>query len=162
MRTVLDCARTLPFHAALAVADSALRSHTVTRVELVAAARVLPRTGRTKALRVVEAVDERSANPFESVLRAIALDVPGLHVVPQHWVERIGRADLVDASPRIVVEAESWQFHGLPEAFSHDVRRYTAMVRTGWLVARFTWDDVMHRPAEVRAVLLDLVQLRSR
>lgn len=45
----------------------------------------------------------------------------------------------------------------LREAFSYDVRRYTAMIRSGWLVARFTWDDVMHRPVYVAAVVADLV-----
>lgn len=116
---------------------------------------------RTEALRVALAADRRAANPFESVLRAIALGVPGLAVVPQGEVGAIGHADLIDAELRIAVEAESFEFHALPEAFRDDVRRYTAMTRTGWLVARFVWDDVMHRPAYVHAALADLVGLRS-
>lgn len=160
LRTVIDCARTLPFDQALAVADSALRSRTVLRSQLLEAAAASPRTGRAAALRVAHAADGRAANPFESVLRAIALDVPGLHVVPQGAVGAIGHADLTDARLRIAAEAESFEFHALPEAFTHDVRRYTAMTRLGWLVARFVWDDVMHRPAYVDGVLADLVALR--
>ena len=161
VRTVIDCARVLPFDQALAIADSALRSHRVGRASLLEAASSSPRTGRAAALRVVRAADGRDANPFESVLRAIALGVPGLHVVAQGAVGTIGHADLTDARLRIALEAESFEFHALAEAFRHDVRRYTAMTRLGWLVLRFLWDDVMHRPAYVRAVLHDVVELRA-
>lgn len=162
VRTVIDCARALPFDDALAVADSALRSGMVHRAELIAAATASPRTGRSAALRVTRAASGKAANPFESVLRAIALRVPGLHVVPQGLVGDIGHADLTDASLRIVIEAESFEFHALPEAFRYDVRRYTAMTRAGWVVVRFVWEDVMHRPEYVEAVLADLVALRTR
>jgi hypothetical protein len=168
VHTVIDCARTLPFDEALAVADSALRSRAVARAELLAAAEASPRTGRSRATRVVLAGDSRAANPFESVLRAIALDVPGLCVIPQLMIGTqdqdgamtvIGRADLVDHRAGIVIEAESWEFHGSREAFERDVRRYTAMVRAGWYVVRFGWDEVMDDPDFVRAVLVDVVAL---
>jgi hypothetical protein len=162
VRTVVDCARTLPFDDALAVADSALRSGKVRRPALLRAAADSPRTGRAAAIRVARAADRRAANPFESVLRAIASSVSGLDLEPQGAVGAIGHADLTDPRLRVAVEAESFEFHALPEAFRDDVRRYTAMTRIGWLVARFVWDDAMHRPAYVRAVLEDLVALRSR
>ncbi|WP_151081717.1 hypothetical protein [Nocardioides cynanchi] len=159
-RTVVDCARTLGFGQALAVADSALRSGGLTRNELVAAARASPRTGRSRAVRVAESADPRAANPFESMLRGIALDVPGLSVEPQVHIggaEFIGAADLVDVRLGIVIEAESWAYHGDRSPFDRDVRRYTAMVRAGWRVVRFLWADVYRDPAAVHAVLTDLV-----
>jgi very-short-patch-repair endonuclease len=161
VRTVIDCARALPFEAALAVADSALRSGKVRRAELLAAASLAPRTGRAAAVRVAEAASAKAANPFESVLRAIALSVAGLDPVPQGRVSTIGCADLADSTLRIAVEAESFEFHAEPEAFRYDVRRYTAMTRKGWLVVRFVWEDVMHRPAYVAEVLAELVALRA-
>lgn len=160
-RTVIDCARVLPFDQALAVADSALRTRKVTREKLIRAAEGSPRSGRSRALEVVRAASPRAANPFESVLRAIARDVPGLVVVPQGEVGTVGHADLTDARLRIAIEADSYEFHSLPEAFRYDVRRYTAMVRLGWVVVRFVWEDVMHDPAEVRAVLVDVVAWRA-
>jgi len=60
-----------------------------------------------------------------------------------------------------VIEAESWEFHGTKEGFQRDVRRYTELVRQGWLVVRFLWDDVMHRPDHVREVLVDIVAQRE-
>ena len=162
VRTVLDCARKLDFDEALAVADSALRSGKITREALLVAAHDCPRTGRQRALRVVGAATPLAANPFESVLRAIALEVPGLVVVPQGEVGRVGHADLTAPALRIAVEGDSYEHHSLPEAFRYDVRRYTDMVALGWVVVRFVWEDVMYRQAYVREVLTAVTSWRSR
>ena len=162
VRTVIDCARTLDFGASLSVADSALRSGLTTRAELLRAAGASPRTGRERALRVAREATALAANPFESALRAIALDVRGLAVRPQVWVAGVGRADLVDERLGIVIEADSWEFHGSPEAFRVDVRRYAAFARHGRVVVRFDWDLVMGDPSEVHATLVDVVRVRER
>ena len=161
-RTVIDCARSLPFDEALCVADSALREGRVTRADLVGAASTSPRTGRSAAARVAELADGRAANPFESCLRAIALGVEGLSVTPQLAVPGIGHADLGDAGLRVLLEADSFEFHALPAAFTYDIRRYTAMVRAGWAVLRFCWEDVMLRPQLVHDTLADVVLLQRR
>ncbi len=161
VRTVLDCARALPFDEALAVADSALRSCKVRRPDLVVAAEAGPRTGRPQALRVIEAATKDAANPFESVLRSIALQVPGLTVEAQGPVGRY-HADVADRRLRIAIEAESFEFHAVPEAFRHDIRRYTEMIRLGWLVLRFLYEDVMARQSYVHEVLADVVALRQQ
>jgi very-short-patch-repair endonuclease len=160
VHTVVDCARTLPFDEALSVADSALRSRKVTRHQLLACARASPRSGRPRAIRVAELADPRADNPFESVARAIAFDVAGLQVEPQVGVGSIGRVDLADVKLKIVVECESWAYHGGVQPFRTDVRRYTRLVCSGWLVVRFVWEDVMFHPAEVRADLEAAVAIR--
>jgi len=161
LRTVVDCARWLPFPDGLSVADSALRARDVTQPQLLAAAEAFSRTGCPAALKVARAADGRAANPFESSLRAIAIEVPGLHVEPQFPMGTLGHADLADERLRIAIEAESWEFHATREAFRYDVRRYTAFTRLDWLVVRFLWEDVMHRPELVHAILVDLVRIRS-
>jgi very-short-patch-repair endonuclease len=156
--TVIDCARDLPFSDALAIADSALR-HGLDKDRLLERAVALSTTGRRKALRVVEAADARSANPFESVLRAIALEVPGLDVEPQVLIEDRGfrgRPDLVDRRRRIVLEADSFAWHGGRKALKRDCERYNALVVRGWTVVRFSWEHVMLHPEYVRDVLLAL------
>lgn len=158
-RTVADCCRDLPWDEALCVVDSALREGKLTREELLAEIDLLPRTGRERARRVVLAADGRAANPFESCLRAVALTVPGLNVIPQFRVDDIGRADLVDPALRLVVEADSAEHHSDPASFRYDIRRYTAMVRKQWRVIRFCWEDVMFKQDYVRAVLADMVAL---
>jgi very-short-patch-repair endonuclease len=159
---VIDCARQLPFDEALAVADSALRSGEVTPDELHSAACLSPRTGRRAAVRVAEAADGRASGPFESVLRGIAKSVPGLQVTPQHNIDDLGYADLADPVLRIVIEADSYEFHAGRGAFRADVHRYNAFVRHGWIVLRFLWADVMHLPDYVHDVLVDVVALRER
>ncbi|KQY50917.1 MULTISPECIES: DUF559 domain-containing protein [unclassified Nocardioides] len=158
-RTVADCARWLPFDEAVCVADSALRSRLVTKEDLRAVVVSLPRTGRSRAMAVVEFADGRAANPFESCLRVIAAQVTGLCAEPQ--VE-IGphRVDLADRRLRLVIEAESYAFHGSKELFRADVRRYTWLATQQWVVARFLWEDVMHAPERVREALHLLVKTR--
>jgi len=158
IQTVLDCARWLPFDGALAVADSALRHRSVTRAQLVSAGGVFRGHGRQRVLRVIEAADARSDNPFESVLRAIGLDVPGLRLVPQVEIRipgrRLMRPDLVDERLRIVVEADSFEHHGSRKALVLDCARYDNLAADGWTVLRFAWEHVMHRPAWVRSTIM--------
>jgi very-short-patch-repair endonuclease len=164
VRTVLDCAVLLPFPQALAIADSALRSRTVTRDELLARVGSLGVQLRPRVRRLLEAADERAANPFESALRAILLDVPGLGVEPQVRIDDeagfVGRVDLADRRLRIVVEGESFEFHGEKEMLDRDCRRYSRLSADGWLVLRFSWTQVMARPDWVRALVQSAVDSR--
>ena len=158
-RTVIDCARDLAVPEALAIADSALRHRDVDVEELLSLARRLPSNGRTEALRIVSHASALPANPFESMLRGISLDVPGLDLRPQVWIEERGfrgRPDLVDRKRRIVVEAESFEFHGKRKALKRDCERYTALVIRGWIVVRFAWEHVMFERDYVRDCLMAL------
>ncbi|HET6560478.1 MAG TPA: hypothetical protein VFG72_01255 [Marmoricola sp.] len=160
-RTVIDCARDLPFREALAVADSALRHRDVDQDELVRLALALPSTGRSEAIRVVEAASPLPANPFESMLRGIGKAVAGLDLEPQVWIDERGfrgRPDLVDRTRRIVVEAESFEFHGKRKALKRDCERYTGLVVRGWRVVRFAWEHVMYEPDYVQDCLVALVE----
>jgi very-short-patch-repair endonuclease len=94
------------------------------------------------------------------VLRALAIDA-GLDVEPQQWVGAVGRADLVDRGRALVIEAESHQFHADRASLARDVRRYTALVRLGQRVARFTWEEVMFEQDYVLEVLRDLACVRA-
>ena len=152
----------MPFDEALAIADSALRHRDVTRTKLLRRAETMPDRYRARCLRVATLADERAANPFESVLRAIALGVPGLNVVPQAGIDPIGRPDLVDETLRLVVEADSFEFHGRRRQLKADCERYNAFVIAGWRVLRFSWEHVMFEPRYVREVLLGAVQPLGR
>ncbi|WP_244929900.1 DUF559 domain-containing protein [Nocardioides sp. W7] len=162
LRTVLDCARRLPFDEALAVAESALRGGDVTKDELRTAAAQVRGPGATACRRIAAGADARSANPFESVLRALVVEVGGLEVEPQHPVVARGRTwhpDLVDVRRRLVIEADSWEFHTGRDEHSRDCVRYTALSVEGWTVLRFTWEQVMLSPSYVRDVLREVSEL---
>lgn len=153
VRTVLDCAAGLPFEEALAVADSALRAEDVTKAQLAAAARDLRGPGSKQALRVVMFADHRSANPFESVLRAITLELPELSMEPQLRIWDTGlwaTVDVGDEEARLVLEAEGFAHHRSRKDLVRDRRRYTELTVWGWAILRFSWDDVMLHPERVR------------
>ena len=154
--TVIDCAKTRPFDEALSVADSALRHGALTSRSVSALACLVATTGRAQCLRVAREATDLAANPFESVLRAIALEVPGIALRPQVVIEQDGwrgRPDLVDLERRLVVEADSFEFHGRRVALVRDCERYNALVLRGWTVLRFSWEHVMVEPDYVRASL---------
>lgn len=157
-RTLVDCLRTSSYDAGLAVAESALRSGRVDDLALQRVAAVRG-PGSARVRRVVADADVRAANPFESVLRALALTA-GLAPVPQQRIQH-GREwivpDLVDAPRRLVLEADSFAWHGNRAALRNDCRRYTWLARHGWCLMRFAWEDVMHQQDYVLEVLRDMV-----
>jgi len=156
--TLTQCLRTAPWDGALAVADSALRMGEVALLHRVAATVRGP--GAPQVRRAIREARGEADNPFESVLRAIALDVPGLSVRPQVAIGRV-RPDLVDEELRVVLEADSFEWHGNRAALRRDARRYNRLVVDGWTVLRFAWEDVMFEQPYVRSVLVSVVDAHT-
>jgi very-short-patch-repair endonuclease len=161
--TLEQCLRMLPYDEALAIADSALRHGE--HATLARAAALVRGRGQQKAARVARDARAEAANPFESVTRAICNDVPGLRVQPQLVISDPhvwARPDHADCDLEIVVESDSYEWHGDRAGFLKDVRRYTLLSASGWLVLRFTWEDVMFRSDWVHGVLTRAVAVRAR
>ena len=163
-RTLIDCFRTLPPDDALAIGDSALR-HGVPRSVLARIGATVRGPGRPGVLRATRYADGRADNPFESCLRSIAIEVDGLDVEPQWWINNARqnvRPDLVDEQLRLVLEAESFEWHGDRAALRRDARRFNLLVVDGWIVLRFTWEDVMFDRPYVLDVLRSVVDARTQ
>ncbi|GAA4400138.1 hypothetical protein GCM10023168_08610 [Fodinibacter luteus] len=163
LRTVLDCARSLPFDEGLAVADSALRSGVVGRPELALRAAALRGNGSARARRVAAHADGRAANPFESVLRALCL-AEGLDLTPQLEVCATGLYAVVDLGSeelRLAVEADGFEHHGTRRGLRKDCRRHTELAVFDWSSLRFSYEDVMGEPAWVRWALRSWLDVRS-
>lgn len=158
--TLVQCLRALPDDEALVIADSVARAG-----ELAMLARVAVLASGRGAARVRDKAAEAradAANAFESVLRSIANGVEGLRVEPQRLITSItpwARPDLVDEDLRIVIEADSFEWHGDRRALRRDARRYDLLVVDGWIVLRFAWEDVMFDQGFVREVLVAAVAL---
>lgn len=162
LRTVVDSARDLPLPEALAVADSALRSGLVTPQHLTSVA--LPRSGRGAARRVLDLASAQAANPFESGLRALAVQAADRHWVPQVPITaqdgRVMHADVGNPETRVALEADSLEFHKTREDVRRDCWRHNEMTLAGWIVLHFAWEHVMFNPAWVREVIAWVVRQR--
>ena len=63
----------------------------------------------------------------------------------------VGVVDLLFRQARLVVEVDGWRAHSSRQAFETDRRRQNRLINAGYLVLRFTWDDLTRRPAQVLA-----------
>ncbi len=161
-RTLVDCMRNLPLDESVAIVDSAIRAGDFTYAEVVAIAASTRGRGRARIMAVAAEASSKAANAFESVARAQAELVPGLAVEPQLALAVPGTSvtlhpDLADPALGIVIEAESFEWHGESAALTRDCRRYNTFARLGWTVIRFSWFQVMFEPAYVQRTLLEAV-----
>jgi very-short-patch-repair endonuclease len=148
-RTVIDCARILPFGEALAVGDAALATGRLSAEELQTAAVRARGRGRANALAVALNADARSASFLESIVRSLLLAAGITDFEPQVLVAtpgRTARVDLGNRRLRIALEAEGYEWHGSAPKFAEDCRRYDDLVAAGWLVLRFTYGQVLGDP----------------
>ncbi|MDP9883738.1 very-short-patch-repair endonuclease [Sinomonas atrocyanea] len=162
-RTILDCARMLPFELAVVIADSGLAhgaDHLVLR-QLVADAKGT--RGIRRAREVLEAADGRSESPAETRLRLLLeewnLPEPEL----QRWITTARGRERVDfawVDRRVVIEVHGYAKYfdyGPPDAkVSAQQEREARLVAAGWRVLNIYWpelDDPVALRAKVRAFL---------
>ena len=160
LTTAVYVARTEPLTTSLAVLDSARRDG-ITPDRLAAALAREPNQWRERARTAIDASDPRAANGFESLVRAIAKEVPGLRLVPQVTVLPGITCDLVDEVLGIVVECDSWTYHAEKSAFARDMERYNALVLADHLMLRIGRPLALSDPDQVRRHLADAVALRN-
>ena len=70
--------------------------------------------------------------------------------------------DFAHLGLRIAIEVDGHAFHSDRNAFESDRRRQNALVLDGWLVLRFTWDQIVNDPAGVIATVVAAVTSRAR
>jgi very-short-patch-repair endonuclease len=65
----------------------------------------------------------------------------------------VGRVDAAYPALKLAIEVDGFEHHSTPDAFQHDRSRQNDLVTIGWTVLRFTWHDVVHRPAHVAQLI---------
>lgn len=80
----------------------------------------------------------------------LPLIVGGRRIVP----------DFTFGDAKVIVEVDGFAFHGDRGAFERDRERDALAATAGWLVLRFTWRQIVERPAEVVARLRAVLELR--
>lgn len=164
--TVVDCLRDCSLRVALSAGDSALRTGLVDRRELAAAVGGLRGPNSARAAQRLDQLDAQAANAFESTARSILL-AAGIEsfrtqVGITHRRRFIGRVDLADETLHIVIECDGFETHGTLEAMTRDATRHTWLTSAGWRTLRFTWHQVMFRPAWVLERVLETIDVARR
>jgi very-short-patch-repair endonuclease len=155
-RTVADCSRILPFAEALAVADAALAARHLLSDELLAEVSAMRGAGCPNARRVAAAATPLAGSFLESMLRALLIDAGVDDFEPQVLVTNgafRARVDLGHRPARLALEAEGFEFHGSRRDFAADCYRYDELNAAGWLVLRFTYEQIIGDPAWVVATV---------
>ncbi|MEX0875199.1 MAG: type IV toxin-antitoxin system AbiEi family antitoxin domain-containing protein [Actinomycetota bacterium] len=155
-RTLVDIAGVLSREALEAALDAALYRGLVT-------VRVVHRYIKHRRLEqhsgigtLMKLLSDRGAGGLEFELERRFLRLIRKAKLPEPKRQyRVGRARVDFAYPdfRIAIELDGLGFHYDSAVFRRDRRRQNALVLGGWLVLRFTWDDVANRPGSVVDVM---------
>jgi very-short-patch-repair endonuclease len=171
MRTVIDLGLVLDVDAV----DDALSAGLASKLfPLTAVSRLrdaLGRPGRNGTGVMRELLEHRGllGAGEQSVLEGRLLRLVRRHHLPtpvfQHEVWHrdrfVARVDAAWPEVLLALEVDGYEFHATPESFQGDRSRDVRLATLGWVVLRFTWEDVVGRPRQVAEAVLDLLSSRS-
>jgi very-short-patch-repair endonuclease len=127
---------------------------------------VLERRGRWGTPRLRDLLDlvqhgavSRAEYVFHQLLREAGITGWIANAEVQDDAGRVGVVDVLFADARVVVEIDGRRAHSGRQAFVQDRRRQNRLVNAGYIVLRFTWQDLVERPA---AVLRELRKALAR
>jgi hypothetical protein len=162
MRALLDAAEDLPDRALDRAVEQSERLRLFDGFALSA---VLDRSaGRRGTGRLRLAVSRYDDNHefTRSDLEDLALDLARDHGLPRPLVNaRVGdyEVDLLWRDQRVIVEADSWAFHGTRAAFERDRRRDADLQARGYRVLRVTWRQARGQAGWIAARVRDVLAL---
>lgn len=171
-RTIIDLAAILSVERLAPIADQAVRMKLTSYSKLLARLDQMARRGKpgvTTMRRLLEprlgrnyASDSALETKLLNLLEKGGLPRPDTQYRPP-WLRKMnGRVDLAYVQERVIVEGDSRQWHGAPEPFQADRRRDNLAQLAGWIVLRFTWDDITNRPVYVVQTVRDALSARRR
>jgi Protein of unknown function (DUF559) len=116
-------------------------------------AQALQKHGRgrrgAERLRVLVSEYEWGDEVPDSVLESFAMELaaaigqkPKLHWTILQGGRLIAEVDLAWPEVKLCVELDGWMHHGSRAAFARDRARDRSLLTLGWMVLRYTWQDV--------------------
>lgn len=166
VRSALDCLATLPMPQALDLWAWLSTRQVLHCSDLHAAATNRHRWHGTPQLRAIAELVAGGAVSgaelrFHELLRSAGLAgwTAGAQVRDAHGL--VGVVDVLFAEAMIVVEIDGFRAHISTGAFERDRRRQNRLVMAGYLVLRFTWEDLNRRPGVVLAQIRDALRARG-
>lgn len=123
-----------------------------------------PRTpGNAVLAGLVARADSGALSPAEDVLHEILADAqivgwqPNVPVRDARGI--IGVVDVLFAAERLALEVDGRSAHGR-EQFQADRSRQNRLIAAGYLVLRFTWQDLTRRPRDVASQIAAILRTR--
>ena len=160
-RTMVDLAAISPQRLVEDATDEVLRRGLCSLEDLWGALRRASRArrnGTSMLRRVLEQTDDRvgaTQSTLESRLLRCLLKAGLPRPVPQYEIrhngEFLARVDFAYPAQRIAIEAQSYQWHGGPNAQTRDEDRFTRLREIDWEVVLVTWSQASYKPNEVAA-----------
>ncbi len=159
-RTIVDLAGALrmdELEAMVMAADSLGILNRRRLEELTADGSRRPGSARLRGLLPDDPIEIRSRN--EGRMMAICRDFGVPRPLVNHRIDTAGRtfyADFCWPDARLIVEADSWRWHGGRAASERDRDRDQLLSIAGWRVVHFTRDQILHGRAETGSRLVAL------
>ena len=163
VRTVIDLGLVMPWWLVHRAIAKGISTHAFELSDVRSLRDALGRPGRngTGVVRDILEGNLLIMGKEESELEKRFTELARRHGLPplslQHEVWEIGRfvARIDAAYPelKLAIEIDGFEHHSSPDAFQRDRTRQNHLVALGWTVLRFTWSDVVKRPAHVARMI---------
>lgn len=164
-----DCLTVLPASLARDLLDTALQRRYVSPETLVQDLTARLGRGRLNATglrRLIARATSGSRSEAEHRMSGLLrLSRTGLWIPNHPLVDAAGvtvaELDFANVPARIAIEVDGRAFHSDRNAFEQDRWRQNALILDGWLVLRFTWEQITQRADEVIATIRAAVAQRA-
>lgn len=159
MRTLIDLGAVVGAAQVEQAFNRALETRLLTAPAVQRRLDLLGRRGRVGAGVLRSVLDDRALGAEQSdselecrmasVLRRGGLPPAVFQYEVRHDGCFVARIDFAYPDLRLAIEVDGFEKHSTPAAFQSDLDRQNRLVELGWNVLRFTWNDVVRRPAVV-------------
>ncbi|HEY1740711.1 MAG TPA: type IV toxin-antitoxin system AbiEi family antitoxin domain-containing protein [Acidimicrobiia bacterium] len=171
-RTLIDVAFSVNAESLEHAFDTARRFRLVSTAHLERRAGALCGRGKrgSRAIYALLSAHARDDAPTESklevrfarLLRTTAIELPQRQFSLRLPNGRRARLDFADATLKVAVECEGYEFHGSRAQWKHDRRRIALLEGMGWRIVTVTWDDVTLMPELTLQRVADALAERRR
>jgi very-short-patch-repair endonuclease len=163
VRTVIDLGLVMPWWLVHKVIAKGISTHAFELSEVKGLRTALGRPGRNGTgivrqilegnLLVMTKEESELEKRFTALARRCGL--PALALQHEVWAAGrfVARIDAAYPELKLGIEVDGFEHHSSPDAFQLDRTRQNRLVALGWTVLRFTWADVVKRPAHVARMI---------
>lgn len=148
---IADALKCLPPHLLIAVLDSLLHRHLISRNRLEA----LMARGPQRIHHLIKHLEPRSESGIESIVRYL-LAMAGITTDVQVRMLTGDRTD-IEVGEWLTIEADGRETHAKEKAFTADRVRVVRLMREGRIVLQFAYATIMYDPDFVLAAIRDVM-----